>query len=57
MKLTLEDAKHMMKENGGSLDLRRTPITALPEGLKVGGSLYLEDTQITALPEGLAVGG
>ena len=57
MKLTLEDAKRMMEKNGGSLDLRDTSITALPEGLKVGGYLDLEGTQITALPEGLAVGG
>jgi len=41
----------------GSLDLRETQITVLPEGLRVGGSLYLEETQITALPEGLRVGG
>ena len=57
MKLTLEDAKRMMKENGGSLDLSHTPITSLPDGLKVGGYLDLEGTQITALPEGLTVGG
>ena len=56
MKLTLEDAKRMMEENGGSLDLRDTSITALPEGLVVGGSLDLSGTQITALPEGLTVG-
>ena len=32
---------------GGSLYLRGTQITALPENLTVGGSLYLEGTQIT----------
>ena len=42
---------------GGSLYLRGTQITALPEGLSVGGYLYLRGTQITALPEGLSVGG
>ncbi len=42
---------------GGYLDLRDTPITALPEGLAVGGYLDLSGTQITALPEGLTVGG
>ena len=57
MKLTLEDAKRMMEKNGGSLDLRDTSITALPEGLTVGGYLDLRDTSITALPEGLKVGG
>ncbi len=58
MKLTIEEAKRMMEENGGYLDLEGcTQITALPEGLTVGGSLYLRGTQITALPEGLTVGG
>ena len=33
---------------GGSLDLRGTQITALPDGLTVGGYLYLQGTQITA---------
>ena len=41
----------------GSLDLRDTGITALPDGLTVGGSLYLSGTGITALPDGLTVGG
>jgi len=41
----------------GSLNLRGTQITALPEGLSVGWYLDLEGTQITALPEGLSVGG
>ena len=57
MKLTLEKAKELMKRNGGSLYLRGTGITSLPEGLTVGGSLYLRGTGITSLPEGLTVGG
>lgn len=57
-KLTLEQAKKMMEKKEGSLDLRGTGITALPEGLTVGGSLDLEGcTGITALPEGLTVVG
>ena len=36
---------------GGSLYLRGTGITSLPEGLTVGGSLYLRGTGITSLPE------
>ena len=57
-KFTLEELNEMMDESGGSLDLRDTQITALPEGLTVGGYLDLENcTQITALPEGLTVGG
>ena len=47
MNYTLEQLKEMMKKNGGSLDLRNTSITALPEGLTVGGSLYLSGTNIT----------
>ena len=46
-KFTLEELNEMMDESGGSLYLRGTQITALPEGLTVGGSLYLRDTQIT----------
>jgi hypothetical protein len=41
----------------GSLDLRGTAITSLPDGLTVGGSLDLQDTAITSLPDGLTVGG
>ena len=44
-------------EISGSLDLRGTGITALPDGLSVGGWLDLRDTGITALPDGLSVGG
>ena len=56
-KLTLEQAEELMKTNVGSLDLRGTQITSLPEGLTVGGWLDLSGTQITSLPEGLTVGG
>ncbi len=42
---------------GGSLDLRGTGITALPDNLTVGGSLDLRGTGITALPDNLTVGG
>lgn len=54
MKLTLERAQKMM-ERSGSLYLRGTNITALPDGLQVGGNLDLEGTNITALPSGLVV--
>ena len=57
MKLTLEEAKRLMKENNGSLDLSDTQITSLPDGLTVGGWLDLSDTPITSLPDGLTVGG
>ena len=42
---------------GGSLYLRGTSITALPDNLTVGGDLYLEGTAVTALPDNLTVGG
>jgi hypothetical protein len=47
------DGKHYK----GSLDLRGTGITALPDGLTVSGWLDLSGTGITALPDGLTVGG
>ena len=57
MKYTLEKLQKMMKKTGGSLYLRGTNITALPDNLTVGGSLYLSGTNITALPDNLTVGG
>ncbi len=57
MNYTLEELKKIMETNDGSLYLRGTNITSLPEGLTVGGSLDLEGTNITSLPEGLTVGG
>ena len=58
MKLTLEEAKAMMGQNkNGSLDLRWTKITALPDNLTVGGWLDLSGTGITELPDNLTVGG
>ena len=39
--------KKMMEQNGGSLYLRGTGITSLPDGLTVGGYLDLEGTGIT----------
>ena len=48
MKLTMERAKQLMEKNGGSLDLRDTQITALPDNLTVGGWLDLSGTQITS---------
>ena len=40
----------------GNLDLRKSHITSLPQGLKVGGNLDLRDSHITSLPQGLEVG-
>ena len=56
MKLTLEQANKIMKENGDWLDLRSTPITSLPDNLTVAGSLDLSNTPITSLPDNLTVG-
>ena len=41
----------------GDLDLYDTPITSLPDNLKVGGGLDLDNTPITTLPDNLKVGG
>ena len=41
----------------GSLDLRRTQITSLPDNLSVRGSLHLRETPITSLPDNLVVKG
>ena len=57
MNLTIEGAKRMMDEISGSLDLRGTPITSLPDNLTVGVNLDLSNTQITSLPDNLTVGG
>ena len=46
MELTMECAKALMAENGGSLNLRGTKITSLPDNLTVGGSLDLSGTEI-----------
>ena len=55
IKLQIKDGKPYY---GGSIDLRGTGITSLPDGLTVGGSIDLQDcTGITSLPDGLTVGG
>lgn len=43
----------------GNLDLRYTPISELPAGLKIGGNLYLNKTEIEAkdLPKDLCIDG
>ena len=47
-----------IKDGGqGDLDLSDTPITSLPDGLRVGGDLNLKNSKITSLPDGLEVGG
>ena len=57
MKLTIEEAKRMMEENAGNLDLKSTKYSELPEGLTISGYLDLSGTQIASLPDGLTVGG
>ena len=46
-------------DNGsrGDLILTNTPITSLPNNLKVGRGLYLSSTPIASLPDNLQVGG
>ena len=57
MTYTLEQLNKMMEKSGGSLYLRGTQISSLPDNLTVGGSLYLRNTQISSLPDNLTVGG
>ena len=40
----------------GDLDLFKTPITSLPNNLKVGRDLNLPNTKITSLPNNLKIG-
>lgn len=48
---TLKELNDMMVRSGGSLDLRGTAITSLPDGLSVGGSLDLHDTAVPIVYE------
>ena len=58
LKKAIEDQKGKKEIYvSGHLNLSRTGITELPEGLRVGGSLYLSYTQVKELPTGLRVGG
>lgn len=57
MNYTKHQLEEMMKRNGGSLYLRGTGITKLPDNLTVGGYLDLSGTGITELPDNLTVGG
>ena len=49
--------KYIADGGKGDLDLYNTPITSLPNDLKVGGDLSLFNTKITSLPNDLQVGG
>lgn len=42
MKLSKEKAERLMREQGGSLDLRGTGITALPDNLSVGREIIYD---------------
>lgn len=58
MKLTLEQAKQIIEDNYGDLDLSgRDDITELPDNLTIGGYLDLRNSAITSLPNNLTVGG
>ena len=57
MKLTLEEAKKIMSENNGNLNLGYTQIKELPDNLTVGGNFDLRGTPIEKLPDNLTVGG
>ena len=57
MKLTLEEAKKIMSENNGNLNLGYTLIKELPDNLTVVGYLDLSGTSIEKLPDNLTVVG
>ena len=58
LKITLRRIQDYIKGGGkGSLNLKNTPITSLPDNLKVGGTLTLENTPIASLPNNLEVKG
>ena len=57
MTYAMEQIEQMMRKNGGSLNLRHTAISSLPNNLTVLGDLDLSYTQITSLPKNLMVGG
>jgi hypothetical protein len=55
---TQKRIQQYIKDGGkGDLGLVNTPITSLPDNLKVGGDLDLTNTPITSLPDNLKVGG
>jgi len=55
---TQKKIQQYIKDGGkGYLDLRDTPITSLPDNLKVGGNLNLYNAKITSLPDNLTVAG
>jgi len=55
---TQKRIQQYIKDGGkGDLGLVNTPITSLPDNLKVGGDLNLMNTPITSLPNNLKVGG
>ena len=50
--------EYIKNGNRGDLDLSHTPITSLPNELKlINGNLILTDTKIKSLPRGLIVNG
>ena len=51
MKLTLQEAENMMVCNDGTLDLRDSEYTELPEDLCVTGNLDLRSSQTSRLPK------
>lgn len=45
-----------IKKVGGNLDISRTSIRNLPEGIRIGKSLYAYESKLVALPENIQVG-
>ena len=57
MKFTYEMCQAMMDANGGTLDLRGTNATQLPEGLYIPGDLIIENCRLRKFPINCSVRG
>lgn len=57
MKLTLDEAKRLMKKNEGTLDISYTNYDELPSGLVIEKNFYARITPIKELPEDIVVKG
>lgn len=55
-KLTLKQARELIEEGRGDLDLCGMPVTELPQGLVVPKNLFLRCTMLEELPQFLTVG-
>jgi hypothetical protein len=50
-------SKYIKNRSKGDLDLSKSPLEYLPDGLKIGGDLILDGSNIKKLPEDIVIGG